>query len=254
MKTKKSTKKSSKKAVKNTVVNESVQVSEQPVEETAVEQPTVSEKENVEQACAETVEQPTETPQEPAEEVLDEGIYLLFDNGKKILFSEIMEKNLRPRAVATGILIVDAGGTFILSLKEAAGRYGAHLAEKDGDSAAGYITDYKEACCDFDAEQNTENLKALTLGEGIVLEEGWNIPTLGQLQIIFNHKDELNTALAFVKGHKLTPERYWSSTQFSEKNAWSYDFGLNAAENFEKNSHNYKVRPVLRFDVENQGR
>lgn len=84
----------------------------------------------------------------------------------------------------------------------------------------------------------------------------WYLPSSGELWLIYNHLDEIQTALETVGGQKFVdtlengvPWFYWSSTEDSVTYAWRLNFGsgyLNSGHN--KVSNIGKVRPISKFN------
>lgn len=52
-----------------------------------------------------------------------------------------------------------------------------------------------------------------------LLEDDEYIPSLGQLNLMAHHMDELNKAFAYVSASPLSSARYWSSTECSKVSA-----------------------------------
>ena len=75
----------------------------------------------------------------------------------------------------------------------------------------------------------------------------WYLPAAGELNAINANMRVLNTALGKIGGTKLDIGYYWSSSEYSDYNAWSElrDIGNTNGNNSKYNS-NY-VRPVLAF-------
>lgn len=72
------------------------------------------------------------------------------------------------------------------------------------------------------------------------------IPSLGQLNLMAHHMDELNKAFAYVSASPLSSARYWSSTEYSKVSAWFVSFSNGGTHsNIEYNS--YRVRAVIDF-------
>lgn len=72
------------------------------------------------------------------------------------------------------------------------------------------------------------------------------MPTLKQLQLIFENKDLINRVLKEHKGEPLKDECYWSSTESYSLLSWELlmDYGFN---NTSYKGNGYCVRPVLAF-------
>ena len=79
-------------------------------------------------------------------------------------------------------------------------------------------------------------------------EQFAQMPNLRQLGLIYKNKEVLNKAFIAAGGEALDDEAYyWSSTEYSNYNAWKLDMsdGFRVANG--KNYSNRYVRPVLAF-------
>lgn len=93
---------------------------------------------------------------------------------------------------------------------------------------------------------NTERLVARNPKLRNLLEDDEYIPSLGQLNLMAHHMDELNKAFAYVSASPLSSARYWSSTEYSKVSAWFVSFSNGGTHsNIEYNS--YRVRAVIDF-------
>ena len=81
----------------------------------------------------------------------------------------------------------------------------------------------------------------------------WYLPSSGELRLIYNHLEEIQTALSIVGGQKLITTcdegvpTYWSSTEGSAACAWTLDLSNGILGWYGKVSGNGKVRPVSAF-------
>ena len=75
--------------------------------------------------------------------------------------------------------------------------------------------------------------------------EGGRCPTIDELTGIFLNKNKINAALKAANLPELKESWYWSSTEYSNYNAWLLDMsdGYRIANG--KNYNNHYVRPVL---------
>ena len=84
----------------------------------------------------------------------------------------------------------------------------------------------------------------------------WYLPSSGELWLIYNHLEEIQTALETVGGQKLVTiwdddetTVYWSSTESSPGGAWGLCLGTGyLAYWYTKDIYTLKVRPVSKFD------
>ncbi len=77
--------------------------------------------------------------------------------------------------------------------------------------------------------------------------DGWYLPAIGQLSILYSNITEINTALDEINGSRFFGERYWSCTEdnFGYRMAWTleYDGGILARQKNEL----AKVRAIRNF-------
>lgn len=100
----------------------------------------------------------------------------------------------------------------------------------------------------FDGKENTEMLfnggspaaKAVrNMGDNLY------IPALGELLVIYRHKDKINTLLKHVEGADLISQSgTWSSTEYSSGIAWYVNFGTGFTPTYYTKSITLVVRPV----------
>lgn len=87
------------------------------------------------------------------------------------------------------------------------------------DDAPYYIESYEDAIAEMDGDISTGHLKNI-LNPDIKLQQGWYIPSLGELYRIFINLKEINAALKFIGETPLYRGYYWTSTEGSAANAW----------------------------------
>jgi len=111
---------------------------------------------------------------------------------------------------------------------------------------ARYLDRECDALHDFDSEANTRQLIEDNAALGEIVGDGWNIPALGVLVEMCYLRNEINQALEIVGGNQLKDTWYWSSTEYSQGNAWNVHFSSgNVYYNFKYNG--YAVRAVAAF-------
>ena len=108
------------------------------------------------------------------------------------------------------------------------------------------------ALADEDGYANTKGIRA----EGYAFEypaayavdfgQGWYLPALGQLKVLFNRRNAINTILELVDGMSLGAGWYWSSTQRDKHYAW-YVFYPGGVNNGLKTGTIGRVRSVRAF-------
>lgn len=70
------------------------------------------------------------------------------------------------------------------------------------------------------------------------------LPSLGEMQIMFSYKQEVNAAMSLIGGDEIIDDVYWSSTQSSASYAW----GIKGAFSTEYNTyHKGTLRPCRPF-------
>ena len=79
----------------------------------------------------------------------------------------------------------------------------------------------------------------------------WWLPSGGELQDIYDHKDAINSCLEYIsEASQLSDDYYyWTSVESSDVYAWCMDFKNGSFYNvFQKYSRSYYVRPVAAFE------
>lgn len=168
-----------------------------------------------------------------------EGIYLIYDDGRAELFTGI---NGQDGVKYVGVSF--RGVRFAVSLAE----IDAQLLSDDQKATkrkGGYKNEC-EAIYDFDSAGNTAKLVQDSPKLAELLKDGEAIPALGVLVIIRYLREGINKALDYVGGHLLTDNDYWSSTENSENNAWTVVFSNGGAWNYGK-YYGLSIRAVAAF-------
>lgn len=112
----------------------------------------------------------------------------------------------------------------------------------------------EKALTDVDGLENTKALadigsevakEVLALN---ILGNSWHIPTLGELQMMYEHKAMFTAALAITEKKPLSDTWYWSSTRRGDKT--NYVFCWDGGSRFSSFQINYnRVRPVSAFSL-----
>lgn len=150
------------------------------------------------------------------------------------------------KPIAVGVAVFEAGRHVVLALEDIAG--GAqHWSTEDLTGGTTFITDAHAAVMDFDGKTKTatqvatlgdksiasrlcnEYAKSIksSIGGNTELDETgflagrWWLPSEGEMQIIANHRGEIDRALEIAGGTKLTNGGYWTSTEHSAGGAWT---------------------------------
>lgn len=170
-----------------------------------------------------------------------DGLYLIYGSGHTEPFTgENFKKNVR----YIGLKHKDV--SFAISLTE---HDRVQLLDNDSRKESGSETYYKRECdalFDIDGRGNTERLVDRNPKLRNLLEDDEYIPSLGQLNLMAHHMDELNKAFAYVSASPFSSAWYWSSTEYSQVSAWFESFpngGMHS--NIKYNS--YRVRAVIDF-------
>ena len=182
---------------------------------------------------------------------IEDGIYLVYADGKATLFELEYTKddNMDSEVVAIGLKMGNFG--IKIALHDEANGDGITLTTKSNSDLKAdqdyYIDKYDDAVADMDGARNTNHFRSI-LNPQIKLADDWYIPSLGELYRIFINKKAINAALEFANGDKLQDRWYWTSTEYSATGAWYLDLldgytgGWNA-----KASNTFRVRAVSEF-------
>lgn len=136
--------------------------------------------------------------------------------------------------------------SFAISLTE---HDSVQLLDDDRREESGSGTYYERECdaiFDIDGRGNTERLVAKNPKLKNLLEDGEYIPSLGQLNLMAYHMDELNKAFAYVSASPLSSVWYWSSTEYSQRSTWYVNFSSGGAFSSSKYDSG-GVRAVINF-------
>ena len=123
------------------------------------------------------------------------------------------------------------------------------------------ITSSTLAMTDLDGKKNTSTVLAYCKANGksypafeyvnSYKTEGtqagdWYLPALRELYAIYGNMSVLNVALGKIAATRLTTGWYWSSSEYSNSNAWGLYFGSGYVYLNGKGSY-YYVRPVMQY-------
>lgn len=113
-----------------------------------------------------------------------------------------------------------------------------------------------DAITDFDGYNNTQKIRdagnATTYPAAYAVDfaNGWYLPAMGQLRLLFSEIVTLNTSLQVVGGTPFLMEsywRYWSSTERNQSNAWCIQYTGRVDGSYSKNSSIQKARGIRSF-------
>ena len=170
------------------------------------------------------------------------GLYLIYEDGHVEPFTGDNSKDcVRYIGLKHGYM------SFAISLTE---HDSVQLLDDDSREESGSGTYYERECdalFDIDGRGNTERLVARNPKFKNLLEDGEYIPSLGQLNLMAHYKDSINDALEYIGAEPLVSSAwYWSSTEYSQNNAWYVSFSSGYAYSINKYGSN-RVRAVAAF-------
>lgn len=143
-----------------------------------------------------------------------DGLYLIYEDGHAEPFTGDNSKDcVRYIGLKHGYM------SFAISLTE---HDSVRLLDNDSRGESGNETYYERECdalFDIDGRGNTERLVARNPKLKNLLEDDEYIPSLGQLNLMAHHMDELNKAFTYVSASPLSSAWYWSSTEYSQVSA-----------------------------------
>lgn len=127
------------------------------------------------------------------------------------------------------------------------GKGGYSLTNDNDDEECGkYYDNSIDAISDWDGEKNTEHIKSI--GTDIPLDDGEFIPSVWQIGFINLFLKSVNEALKYVGGEKLEGY-YWTSTEYSPKDAWYLYLGDGYLGWLPKAYGRLRVRAVSAFPL-----
>lgn len=176
---------------------------------------------------------------------MQDGVYLVGSDGKAVLFTgqdTIKMDNCEAIGVKMGERSIK------IALKDEANCKDITLTSaSDETDYSGYIDNYLDAVADWNGKANTEHLKEIGLNEEIKLKDGWYIPSLGEMYLIFLNRKEINGAMTFAGGLPIAGVWYWTSTEYSASGAWYLGLDSGFAGYYTKASDTFRVRAVSAF-------
>jgi hypothetical protein len=144
-----------------------------------------------------------------------DGLYLIYGNGHAEPFT-----GDNPKDCVRYIGLKHKDVSFAISLTE---HDRVQLLDDDSRKESGSETYYERECdalFDINGRGNTERLVVRNPKLRNLLEDDEYIPSLGQLNLMAHHMDELNKAFAYVSASPLSSAWYWSSIEYSQDIAW----------------------------------
>lgn len=173
-------------------------------------------------------------------------VNLLFNDGTR---RKLLEHQV-PLSDVVGVEVCEVGKPAVIVYPLSAGQH--TMLGDDGDYKVFSQAESREvfAIEDFNGKDNTDALlRGGSLAAKAVQKMGQNlyIPSLGELNIICRHKDEINNILKHIEGaDALQQSSTWSSTEYNSYYAWYVHFGNGNSGNLNKCT-SYVVRPVVTF-------
>ena len=181
--------------------------------------------------------QPSEQP---------DGIYFVLHGGRKIHAKENPAKLVVADCIGIGVKL--GGMSLVVATEdEADGEEITLTSAKDTTTNGVYYPNYIDALSDLNGRQNTEHLKEIGLNSRIHIEDGWYIPSLGEMYFILLNLKAINQALEYAGKSPLKDYWYWTSTEASAAYAWNLGLDGGYANSGTKASDQRYVRAVSAF-------
>ena len=176
---------------------------------------------------------------EPINTNPQDGIYVVYDNGRAELFTG---SNAKEGVKYVGVVF--QGHRFGVALTET--EVPLLPEDKEATKRENFYKTECEAIYDFDSAGNTERLLHDNPKLADYLNEGEVIPALGVVVIMYLLRKSINGALAYVGGQPLGEKDYWSSTEYSENLAW-YVYFSNGYVYYYYKYYSFAIRAVAAF-------
>ena len=192
--------------------------------------------------------------------VPDNGVYILHET---LGVKDVEGWNPKDNKGVVGILLIEDDHKIVVALEESPKEL--HWSKKR-ELINQPVDDEKDAKSDFNGEEYCRNLNSpdfpaayycLNYNKG---GRSWYLPSIGELWLIYQHLEEIQTVLSIVEGKKFATTWgdgdyidipcYWSSTEGNATRAWgAWSLSLDDInlQNFIKNNHALKVRPISKF-------
>ncbi len=87
----------------------------------------------------------------------------------------------------------------------------------------------------------------LQITEGGKTYVDWYLPSIEELNLMYQNKATINATAAINGGIAITAHTYWSSTEYNYNNAWLQNFGSSGGKYLTNKSNTYYVRSVRAF-------
>lgn len=174
------------------------------------------------------------------EKSVPDGVYFYTTNGH--LWDASRLEQCKKAETIKGVAIVKGEHRFIVSPR---GSKNMILLDGDKTLPGDIYKDYQQALKDNEGYTNTRKL--LELGSPAAefcksLGEEWYLPTMNEMQLMCEHKAELDECLSKI-GEKMPDEWHWTSTRISERCYFAFYWNDGSRINYFQNDF-CRVRPV----------
>lgn len=155
-----------------------------------------------------------------------EGVYIQHIDGK-LYTTDAWSAEGFTNEQANGVAIVDERASFVIAKNQA---FNGIWSSNSSDKVDGVLTtsNLEEAQADYSGLINSQLICA-TDTRGAVYSctnyvfpngKAGYLPSLGEMTIAFNHKEEVNIAMVLIGNTFSGYDKYWTSTQYSKWQAW----------------------------------
>ena len=173
----------------------------------------------------------------------EDGVYLVYEDGTAMPFDESC-----PKECVDHIGVIYDGHRFGVALEDIPEPMQLIREDAKCEEESRFYRDREcVALQDWGGMANTEHIRQA--GTDIELEDGYYIPALAVLVAIccLTTEGTINEALEYAGGKPLKMDKwYWSSTEYSQDNAWYLGFS-DGGVNYNNKKNSLRVRPVCAF-------
>jgi len=187
-----------------------------------------------------------------------DGIYLLFDGQipkQKLYKPGTVTDWMKEKCTGVGVKL--GGKSLVVDLYDMAGPedderdYTLTTAKSPASyDKAAYRDTCEDAADDWAGQANTERMReAAILNPKIAaqLKDGQYVPAMGEMLFIHLFRKQINQALREVGGEEIEGWWYWTSTEYSQANAWLLNLSYGTMGYGAKASYRRRVRAVSAF-------
>ena len=192
---------------------------------------------------------------------ISNGVYILHES---LGVKTVEDWNPKNNKGAIGILLIEDEHKIVVALENSPKKL--NWSKELVLGANRPVVEIEDAESDFNGEEYCKNLNSpnypaayycLNYKKG---GRSWYLPSSGELWLIYNHLEEIQTALSTVEGQRLVNKLsydfpcYWSSTESGVPYAWHLYLTYNERgylgwHNKVSNTCNCKVRPISKFNI-----